>query len=81
MIEDPTYGILKPYYKSWGIKESVKGVDFEPLATRECTKAELHIHNETDPKSKFYKPHVNSVSDLSFYYRKLKCMDADKIEV
>ena len=20
-IEDPTYGVLKPYYKSWGIKE------------------------------------------------------------
>ena len=27
-IEDPSYGILKAYYKSWGIKKGVQGVDF-----------------------------------------------------
>ena len=29
-IEDPSIGVLKPYYKSWGIKEG-GGIDFEPL--------------------------------------------------
>lgn len=74
-IEDPTYGVLKPYYKSWGIKTSSTGEDisdhsvyFEELPTRQCTKAELHIHNETDANSKFFKAHKNSESDLSFYY-------------
>ena len=71
--------MLKPYYKSWGIKETVKGVDFEPLPMRECTPAELHINDESDPNSKFYNPHKSSVSDLSFYYRKLKCLDLDSI--
>lgn len=80
-IEDPTYGVLKPYYKSWGIKENVKGVDFEELPTRKCKTAELHIGEETDPKSKFSRPHPNSQSDLDFYYRKLKCLDLDRIEV
>ena len=74
--------MLKPYYKSWGIKEDVKGVDFEPLPMRECTKAELNIDDEeVDPDSKFFEPHKNSVSDLSFYYRKLKCLDVDDLEV
>ena len=36
-IEDPTIGTLKPYYKSWGLKENKQGVDFEPLPMRECT--------------------------------------------
>ena len=29
-IEDPSYGLVKAYYKSWGIKEGI-GVDFEEL--------------------------------------------------
>ena len=74
--------MLKPYYKSWGIKEDVKGVDFEPLPMRECTKAELNIDDEeVDPDSKFFAPHKTSISDLSFYYRKLKCLDLEDLEV
>ena len=41
-IEDPTIGIIRPYYKSWGLKDT-GGVDFEPIPTRPCTTAELHI--------------------------------------
>ena len=62
-IEDPQYGVLRPYYKSWGLKESI-GVEWEELPTRPCTEAELHINNKTDPNSKFFKPHKNSVADL-----------------
>ena len=29
-IDDPTYGTLKAYYKSWGIK-STNAIDFEPI--------------------------------------------------
>ncbi len=32
-IDDPSYGELKPYYKSWGLVGG-GGVDFEPLPTR-----------------------------------------------
>ena len=44
-IEDPSIGVLRPYYKSWGIKSGIGGVDFELLPTRPCTEAELHINN------------------------------------
>lgn len=80
-IEDPSIGVLKAYYKSWGIKAGIGGVDFEPLPTRQCTNAELHIKNETDPESKFFKPHPNSIGDLSFYSKKLKCLDVDHVRV
>ena len=43
-IEDPSYGVIKPYYKSWGIKTS-SGVHFEELPTRQCTDAEFHVNN------------------------------------
>jgi len=39
-IEDPTYGVLKPYYKSWGIKGTA-GADFEPVPYHSCTPSEL----------------------------------------
>ena len=81
LIEDPSYGVLKAYYKSWGIKKQVKGVDFEELPTRPCTATELHIKNETDSKSRFYKPHANSISDLTFYNKKLKCLDTENLEL
>lgn len=35
-IEDASYGTLKPYYKSWGIKDA-EAVDFEEIPTRQCT--------------------------------------------
>ena len=33
-IEDPSIGVLRPYYKSWGLKPGIRGVDFEPVPTR-----------------------------------------------
>ena len=53
-IEDPSIGTLKPYYKSWGIKNKFE-TDFEEIPTRRCTDAELHLDGDTDPESKFFK--------------------------
>ena len=63
-IEDPSYGVLRAYYKSWGINKTVIGVYFEELPSRPCTASELNIKNETDPESKFFRPHANSFSAL-----------------
>ena len=43
-IEDPSIGVLRPYYKTWGIKDDSGDIDWELLPTRECTEAELHIN-------------------------------------
>ena len=80
-IEDPSYGVLKPYYKSWGIKAGYETADWEELPTRNCTEAELHVNGKSDPDSPFFKPHKNSAADLGFYYKKLKCLDNSTIEV
>ena len=62
-IEDPTIGVLKPYYKSWGLMGS-SGVHFEELPTRECTEAEFHINGKSDPDSLFFKPHSTHAKDI-----------------
>ena len=80
-IEDPSYGVVTPFYKTWGIDENVAGVKFERVPTLNCTDAELHVNDKSDPNSYFFKPHKNSIRDLSFYYRKLKCLDTDTVEV
>ena len=80
-IEDPTIGVLRPYYKSWGIKAGIGGIDFELLPTRNCTQAELHINDESASDSLFFESHPNSLADLSFYHKKLKCLDMDSVEV
>ena len=79
-IEDPSYGVLKPYYKSWGIKEEGT-VDFEEIPTRECSETEFHINGKTDKDSLFFEPSSNLGSDIAFYYKKLKCLDVESIEV
>lgn len=45
-IEDPSIGVVNSYYKSWSTEYA--GVRWTPITTRDCTKAELHIRNETD---------------------------------
>ena len=42
-IEDPSIGILKPYYKTWG-KHEANEVKFEELPTHNCTQAEFHLN-------------------------------------
>ena len=36
-IEDPSYGTIKAYYKTWGLEDSVQGVAFEEIPTTMCT--------------------------------------------
>ena len=71
IIEDPSIGVIKPYFKSWGIKAGVGGIDFEEIPTRPCTPEELQVENKTDPNSSFFIPHKNSIRDLEFYHKKL----------
>lgn len=80
-IEDPSIGQLKPYYKTWGIIPDKSGVDFEELPRRNCTEAELHIEGQSDPNSAFYKPHHGSISDLTYYKRKMSCIDSEKLNI
>ena len=63
-IEDPSIGVLKAYYKTWGLTEDDDSVLFEELPTRNCTEAEFHINGKSDPDSPFFKPHKNSKEDL-----------------
>ena len=79
-IEDPSYGVIKPYYKSWNIKEDGI-VDFEELPTRKCSEHEFHINGKTDPKSKFFKPSKSHERDIARLHRKLKCLDVAYLEV
>ena len=79
-IEDPSYGVLKPYYKTWGFADQ-NSVEFEQLETRDCTDSEFHVDGTRDPDSQFFLPHRNSVDDITFYRKKLKCLDTDKVEV
>ena len=76
-IEDPSIGVVKPAYKQWGLETDF----FTEIPTRNCTESELHINGQDDPDSKFYQPHTNTVTDLTFFNKKLKCLDVDSISV
>ena len=86
IIEDPTYGTLKAYYKTWGLGES--GTNFEPLATSQCTRAQLGLPKEDgDTESDysvpplFYDYNANGINDVKFYYKKLKCIDSGEVRM
>ena len=93
-IEDPSYGVLTPYYKSWGLKGM--DVDFEELPTRDCSLRELHIEENNINSDKdeiadlekdegeggnFFLPSANSIKDLTFYSKKLKCLDKKSLQI
>ena len=80
-IEDPTIGTMKAYYKTWGLSELAADVLFEEIPSRNCTVADFHVLGQSDPESKFFKPHDNTLGDLEFYYKKLRCLETDKIEI
>ena len=50
-IDDPSYGELKAFTKTWGGIEGddVYGVNYRELAVRNCTEAELHVNGKSDP--------------------------------
>ena len=78
-IEDPRYGILKAYYKTWGLSTG-KGVQWTELADQYCSKQELGLNDEgkiienQSSSSIFFDTHKNSVSDFTYYHKKLKCL-------
>ena len=46
-VEQPEYGILKAYYKSWGIKDS-NDVHWDELETDYCTREQLGLEEDAD---------------------------------
>ena len=43
-IEDPSIGVLKPYYKSWGILHPDEDTEeLTPLRYHECSRSELRL--------------------------------------
>lgn len=54
-IEDPQYGRLKAYYKTWGLDDSA-GVTFTEIPSSYCTRAELGLPEiEGDTESDYSK--------------------------
>ena len=88
MIEDPTYGTLRAYYKSWGIKKETAGIDFELIETNACTRAQLGLTKLADDTESdysqpplFYEHHPNGLSDVEYYYKKLKCPSQGELRI
>ena len=54
-IEDASIGVLKPYYKTWGLGSDHSTL-FTPIAERKCLREELHLNDPfavPQPGSKF----------------------------
>ena len=74
-IEDPDYGVVKAYLKSWG-NTGDSGVNFIELSTRFCREEDLGLTEETARFSLFFKPHESSITDARLYINKMKCITA-----
>ena len=72
-IEDPSIGVMKPFFKMWGFDGG--STKFKEIPTRNCTEEELIDPESND--SLFYKPQPHTAGDLAYYYQKLKCLDID----
>ena len=69
-IDDPDYGELKAYFKTWGF--GPPGVFWEELNTIPCTEEMLKYKKDS---SLFYPSHKDSTNDLHYYRKKLQCFD------
>lgn len=61
---------------------------FQELPVKQCTRAQLGLpFEEGDTESDyskpplFFEPHTNSAGDIKFYYKKLKCIETDKLNI
>lgn len=83
---------MKAYYKTWGMPGDEQGVHWEELETSPCTRAQLGLPEEqeearagvtkaSDDTSLFYPAHKNSENDLSFYYKKFKCVNSKHLRI
>jgi hypothetical protein len=84
-IEDPSYGEIKAYYKTWGLIEG-QSTNFEELPSRICTRAELGLEKEDgddvsdySKAGRLFETHKNSINDLKYYYKKLKCVETERL--
>ena len=88
-IDDPTYGEIKAYYKTWGF-EDYNGVRFDPLETTQCTRALLNLPEEggvneasehSQESSRFFEAHKNAIGDISYYSKKFKCITDPNLRI
>ena len=86
-IEQPEYGELKAYYKSWGIMDT-NDVHFEELQTDYCTREQLGLFEDADEVkitdregSLFYPTHKSYINDFTFYSKKYKCIKDSKMRI
>ena len=75
-IEDPAIGVVKFYLKQWGLNDE-PGITFQEVTTRPCRKEDFNWGDgeSSSETSKFFPINDVSKRDLSFYYRKMKCLD------
>ena len=74
VTEDPQYGQLKAYYKSWG-EDGQPGIVWTEVPSSPCTENQLKEGNL------FYPVHKNSAFDLMAYHKKFKCVDKEQLTV
>ena len=84
-IDDPSYGELKAYYKSWGIHSAV-GIDWEELPSEYCTKAQIGLNEDGEtfndnPDRLFFEYHKATVINIAYYHKKFKCIKKDTLEL
>ena len=60
ILEDPTIGTLKMYYKSWGVHSDDFKIIFEEVNTTACNKSDFNDVEGSNSESKFFKTGVNS---------------------
>ena len=76
-IEDPSIGVMKPFFKMWGFDGG--STKFKEIPTRPCTEDELL--NPEEGYGNFFNPQPYTSGDLAYYYKKLKCLETDKVKI
>ena len=76
VVEDPDYGEVKFYIKSFGLGEP--GVIFDELPVRICDPAtDFNYADDNNPGATFYRANPANGNDLKTYGGKMKCIDTD----
>ena len=62
-IEDPSIGVLRPYFKQWGMDQNLT----TPIEWRYCTKSELRRQGYDDTESPFFEFTKAADTDIGTY--------------
>ena len=74
-IEDPAYGEIKFFVKSFG-ENAPYDDTFHELKTHFCQKSEFNdVHGTRDDVSNFYRTSQNAIDDIGRHVNRLRCLD------